>query len=498
MPDKKISPALGDAEPSKNGAGYRNSIPEKPDSGNILTLSEYLEEHFTVIEELSEALNVSCPRCQNAFARIRKADGTFFCPSCSAGKSETLVGVAQGLGWDAPPSEPVPGIKPDNMLDFGASNAVQLDFLDGLRLPASGIATIGARTSGGKTTVLINIMGEFLHAGKSVFFATYEMNASEIILALALHLFARSCAEPIPGWTRNDPGPGVRVSGLDALERQLDPIPVDENPEFIDLFSRIKMYVGTHGDVPSALKPAYAQLASYINDGRLAVVDSPGNIATLSELVRLHEFGVYIVDYIQIIPPPADAPREGYGKVAAVCDYIRQLGNAGKKLIVVGAQFNRQAGEETTAGAFDPRLEQFREAGDIEQISTLAIGIGYQTGDDGKKQFFYKILKNRFAGRMAGAKMASAGFFDFYYAQRGGRWTPAERWITTSPPRKLQGNQLKVMEIVQGAGEIDEDRALAIFKEATGKQKSAFTVAVDSLIRRGVIDRDESMLFSSA
>jgi putative DNA primase/helicase len=105
MIDIKKAPAMGEREPLQNGNVDGSIIPSFPpdDNAEPKALPEYIEDHFDVLEELADTYNISCPRCENAFARVRKTDGVFFCPTCSGGKSETLSSVAAAMGWDVPP-----------------------------------------------------------------------------------------------------------------------------------------------------------------------------------------------------------------------------------------------------------------------------------------------------------------------------------------------------------------------------------------------------------
>ena len=331
------------------------------------------------------------------------------------------------------------------LFDFGPTETTPIEFLDGFKFPASGAAIIGARTGSGKTSALINFAREYLNQDRSVSFVSYEMNAQEIALALALSLYAQEHTEPIPGWTRADDGPGVRIANLDALARSLPPLPLDEDPDFHDLFSRVKEDIAKNGEPPEPLKSAYDKIKRLIENGKLALFDAMGNIDQLARHVRETRFDAYLVDYLQVIPAVQDFGGS-YKETASICDRFRELVNKDKKLIIAGAQFNRTAGEEAGAGSFDPRPDQFREAADIEQVATLAIGIGFQTDEEGHKRFFYKILKNRFAGRMNGAKLMSGGYFDFYFAQRGGRWTLPEYW--PKAPRKAGKAQSAILEIL--------------------------------------------------
>ncbi len=380
------------------------------------------------------------------------------------------------------------------LFSFPKSSPVKIDFLDWYAIPSSGIVTIGGKTGGGKTTFMINTCRVYLNHMKKIVFITYELNGQDIALALALSLYAEMKTETIPGWDRTHDGPGRRIYSLDEIKQALPAIPADENPDFVDTFDMIKQYIAENGEPPSPLKLAYEIIVQAIDSDRLVIIESPRDALEVERVINITNADVYFVDYIQVIPPPPDISRDSYRSIQAVCDIFRKLGNKNRNLIFLGAQFNRQAGDETQRGNFDPRLEQFREAGDIEQVSTLAIGIGYQIEENGKKQFFYKMLKNRFAGRMTGAKICSRGYFEYFYAMRGGRWTPSDKWHTPSTPRKLQRNQLIIIEIIKETGSLAEKSAQAEFKERTGKTKYDFTRTLKSLIKRGSIKNDNGIL----
>lgn len=380
------------------------------------------------------------------------------------------------------------GISPDNLLDFGNAETTRIGFLDGLPFPGSGAVILGARTAGGKSTAQINLCREYLQQGKSVDFVSYELDAAEVVLLLALSLYAHGKTEPIPGWTRKDPGPGRRIYDLDELERSLPPLAEDDDPDFMDLPSRVKTYVAEHGEPPAPLKAAYADIREFMAAGRLRVSNGLGNIEHLAEHIRATDYTAYIIDYLQVIP--AVEPFGTYRDVQSVCNEIRALVNQDRKLLILAAQFNRTAGDESTRDSFDPRPDQFREAGDVEQVATLAIGIGYQTDEEGRKHFFYKILKNRFAGRMAGAKLVSAGYFDLCYAVRGGRWTLPEKW--PKPARKLGGAQEIIVKILRGAGGSLSPEDLSKAFVASGKRKDHFRQTVDPLLEKGKVKLGEN------
>ncbi len=315
---------------------------------------------------------------------------------------------------------------------------------------------------------------------RKVTFITFEENAQEIVLSIALNFYAHAKTEPIPGWTRDMPGPGRRIYALNELENSLPALPADADPDFSDIFTRTKDFIARNGGPPPPLANAYNRIHEDICDGKLEIYDGLRDAEMLGDLIRETDSGVYVIDYLQAIPPPAWASRDSYKNTQATCSIVRELVNHNKKFLILGAQFNRTAGDESSRDAFDPRVDQFREAADIEQVATIAFGIGYEVGEDGRRRYFYKILKHRFAGRLVGAKLLSAGYFDFFYAQRGGRWTLPEHW--PRPPRKLGAAQEIIMDALRQAGGSMTRGELVSAFEAAGKRRDNLNQSLRPLI----------------
>lgn len=188
------------------------------------------------------------------------------------------------------------------------------------------------------------------------------------------------------------------------------------------------------------METSEARITELLKGKHLAIIDGIGDADSLVKYIEGSDFDAYLVDYIQAITPGKDAPAEGFRRVGATVDKLRAIVNTGKKTLVLGAQFNREKGEGNgtdTDSRFDPSAEQFREAADIEQLATMALGIGWQKDKEGKKAFFWKVLKHRFAGELRDARMVSAGQFRYYLNQRGGPWTKPEdwKWKTGSAPK---------------------------------------------------------------
>jgi len=98
----------------------------------------------------------------------------------------------------------------------------------------------------------------------------------------------------------------------------------------------------------------------------------------------------------------------------------------------------------TDPNEYDPSVEQFREAGDIEHLATVALGLGWFKTTDGDKAHYWKVLKHRYNGAARDARMFSGGEFKYYYLQPYSRWYPPTQWPPSGtgipekakPPRK--------------------------------------------------------------
>lgn len=325
------------------------------------------------------------------------------------------------------------GLTPENLHDFGTSEGFPIAFWNGLHIPTPGATIIGAKTGGGKTSALVNIARELLNQGRRVCFISYEMNAQEIGLALTLSFMAKGQTEAIPGFDPAQEGPGERFKAPHDNE-----IRGKEDDIFQDYFSDLKAYLVKHG-TPDFLKAADAYMIGLLKGKNLAILDGVGDADDLTKYIDGTDFDAYLVDYIQAITPGKDAPAEGFRRVGATVDKIRAIVNRGKKTLILGAQFNREKGEgngkasEDGDTRFDPSAEQFREAADIEQLATMALGIGWQKDKEGAKSYFWKVLKHRFSGAIRDARMSSTGQFRYYLNQRNGPWIRPENWKWNQP-----------------------------------------------------------------
>jgi len=315
----------------------------------------------------------------------------------------------------------------NNRYDFGRINGIPMRIWNDLQIPIPGATIIGAKTGSGKTTSLINIARETLRIGKRVCFISYEMNKQEIYLALTLSVMAEKKMKKII-IPQDDDSPNI-VFDPEFFATMKQYFPSDDN--FSDYFSYLKSIISEKG-LPEFLKAADEEICSYLLSDRLQITDDLGNAFNLVEHIRNTDYDVYLIDFIQAIPPGTSRGSEGYRRVGQIVDLLRPLVNNEKKCLVMGAQLNREGGEGTNGvDSFDPSVEQFREAGDIEQLATMAIGAGWFKDKEGNRVHYWKILKHRFNGNARDMRMLSErdpSMFRYYYVRRWSRWYRPEEW----------------------------------------------------------------------
>lgn len=383
---------------------------------------------------LAEALSVRERRIRQAYEResTRKAHEQFETvgeiaeaarrnPDASLEElkplSEQLAEAARGIQqiYDLPKT-PV-GV--DELIVFRDAHELPVDFLGGLRLPSPGITVIGGKAASGKTTALVNVARSLLAHGRSVAFFSYEQTAQDIGLILALSIMACEQCKPIK--REQDYGPAERLTAPeDSQIKQLDEV-------LADYVTVLKRHIHDNG-VPEFLHSAYERVKSYIREEKLQLWDYFGHVRELAAQIERSSFDVFVIDYVQVIPPAPGHAREGYQRIADVVGDFRRLSSAGAKTLVVGAQFNRQQGNSSDENEYDPSMEQFREAADIEHVATLAVGLGWYRATTGRRVHYWKILKHRYNGHAHEARMCSGGVFRYFYLHSYSRWFKPREW----------------------------------------------------------------------
>jgi hypothetical protein len=256
----------------------------------------------------------------------------------------------------------------------------------GLAFPDGTASYIGARTSRGKTTAMVNLardaLAEKAATQRPVIFITLEMSGKQIlnklILSTALAMgINRDGGEKgeIHSFLASIPNPGKEIYHVWKKE----PIPgIDrEGPDVFRLY----------------VKNAYRNVEAAQKEGRFTLYDGRGasEAEIISFMKACGEAGaVILLDYIQKMPPKDGADADSFRRVQAISYDVVNAAAASNAVVIAGAQFNRLGGTDGLGDVFTD--ESFRECGDLEQDAHNAIGIGWKTDKQGR---FYEILKTR-------------------------------------------------------------------------------------------------------
>jgi len=244
-----------------------------------------------------------------------------------------------------------------------------------LKLPAGGISIFAARPGHGKSRMLVNLALDICgkHAGEVHYF-TYEESAEKVTLkALNAHL-DRDCTGPL----------------------------VDKNEEALEAYfkGRALDMIPTEAARFETDKEAFFGLAG---EQRLNIHFSEMPAESLVDAIRyLHRqrnISAVFVDYIQLL----NLEKTGRGinsrqeEVKRICGLLMDATRETGIPLVLAAQFNREAKRPE-----DMALTHLREAGDIEQMAALVIGLWDKNAndpanlpEDKAQEIIVKVLKNR-------------------------------------------------------------------------------------------------------
>jgi hypothetical protein len=255
----------------------------------------------------------------------------------------------------------------------------------GLAFPDGTTSYIGARTSRGKTTAMVNLAREAITGHKNkrkCVFITLEMSGKQIFNKLILATALASSIQADDGETGAEytallsvPNPGKEIyhvwkgEGITGEDRK--------GPE------AFRKYVSA----------AYQIIETAQKEGQFFLYD--GRSATEAEIINfMRSQGdagtIILLDYIQKMPPKDGADTDSFRRVQAISYDVVNTAAATNAVIIAGAQFNRLGGTDGLGDVFTD--ESFRECGDLEQDAHNAIGIGWKVD---KQNRFYEVLKTR-------------------------------------------------------------------------------------------------------
>jgi replicative DNA helicase len=210
-----------------------------------------------------------------------------------------------------------------------------------ITIPMGGIAIVAGRTSHGKTTFLLNICLNMIdiYPDKAFLFFSYEENSRQVALRILNTLSGKVITDT--------------YSNYYQLENYLRG----------DNTSRPEIEAGKD------------RLREITENGKLWIIDEPYYIAELTKIIAnlgdKYDVGAVFIDYIQKIKV-----REKYAtRQLALQDISKRILEVSNKLslpIILGCQFGR---EESNTKKKTVRLDNLREAGDIEQDANIVLGL---------------------------------------------------------------------------------------------------------------------------
>lgn len=283
-------------------------------------------------------------RLQNKL-RDREAEGDII--GAELALSQGLQELRSSRGVVAPE----PYLLQDIEKDFQAISEGLSTGYEGLdkiaRLQEGAISIVAGRPGHGKTTLLLNLLVNLIKAypERRFYFFSYEEARSRLALKLLM------------------------IMAQEVLQKET-------NQGAYTNYLREKRAKEQNKKIEQALQE-YQRLTVAgrltLSDQRLAGEDLT---ATIALLARRGDTGAILVDYIQRIPVHGQYSQR-YLEIKAISDMLLDQAVRHNLPVIVGAQLNRSAG-----GGAHPRLEQLREAGDLEQDAHLVLGLYNQSVDE--------------------------------------------------------------------------------------------------------------------
>lgn len=219
----------------------------------------------------------------------------------------------------------------------------------------SGLTVLGAVSSMGKTSLMLQMADTLGAAGRNVLFITIEMSRMELIAKSAVR--------------------GTRERARSLLDGRL--------PE-----NKVRSLIS-----------AYRQKTG----GRVELwePDAPLTPAFLDEKVSAfcaqHESPVLFLDYLQLVAPARAGMNEKQTADAAVT-MLKQLARRYEMPVIAASSLNREA---YRPGSAEPGMSAFKESGSVEYSADLLLVLKYRTDADREnktapRHLALTILKNRF------------------------------------------------------------------------------------------------------
>jgi DNA primase catalytic core len=250
---------------------------------------------------------------------------------------------------------PAPYLLEDLLTDLQSTNDglstgyASLDKL--LRIPTGAISIVAGRPGHGKTTLQLNLLVQMIrgYPDRDFYFYSYEEAKSRLGLKLIMLMAGTFLSE------EHNQGGYLRY---------------------------LKERRGTPQAEP-AIEAAIQELEGWLAGGRLFLIDKrltgEDLAATIGHIASRGQIGAVFVDYIQKIPLQRQiSPR--YLEIKEVSGLLLEQAVAQNIPIILGAQLGRGSNSSKDGGS-KVRLDNLREAGDIEQDASLVLGLLNATVD---------------------------------------------------------------------------------------------------------------------
>ena len=219
----------------------------------------------------------------------------------------------------------------------------------------AGLTVLGAVSSMGKTSLMLQMADTLAAAGRNVLFITIEMSRMELIAKSAVRGTRERARTLLDGKL-----PEEKVRGLISAYRK-------------KTGGRVELW---EPDAP--LTPA--------------LLDEK-----VSAFCEQHENPVLFLDYLQLIAPARAGMTEKQTADAAVA-MLKQLARRYDMPVIAASSLNREA---YRPGSAEPGMSAFKESGSVEYSADLLLVLKYRTDADkeiktGPRHLVLTILKNRF------------------------------------------------------------------------------------------------------
>lgn len=219
----------------------------------------------------------------------------------------------------------------------------------------AGLTVLGAVSSMGKTSLMLQMADTLAAAGRNVLFITIEMSRMELIAKSAVRGTKERARPLLDGKL-----PEEKVRGLISAYRQ-------------KTGGRVELW---EPDAP--LTPAFLD-------------------EKVSAFCAQHESPVLFLDYLQLVAPARTGMNEKQTADAAVA-MLKQLARRYDMPVMAASSLNREA---YRPGSAEPGMSAFKESGSVEYSADLLLVLKYRTDADREnktapRHLALTILKNRF------------------------------------------------------------------------------------------------------